>query len=53
MLSAYEFKFYFMTFYMISNEMMSNFYMLSPKMMNRVLAKTYGTSVVAMNRDAF
>ena len=53
MLSAYKPKFYFMVFYMIPNEMMSNFYMLSPRMMNRVLAKTYGTSVVAMNGDAF
>ena len=53
MLSAYEPKLYFIVFYMIPNEMMSNFYMLSPRMMNRVLAKTYGTSVVAMNGDAF
>ena len=53
MLSAYESKFYFMVFYMISNEMMSNFYMLSSRMMKWVLAKTYGTSVVAMNGDAF
>ena len=53
MLSAYEPKLYFMIFYMIPNEMMSNFYMLSPKMMNRVLTKTYGTSVVTMNGDAF
>ena len=53
MLSADESKLYFMTFYMISNEIVSDFYMLSPRMMNRVLAKTYGTSVVAMNGDAF
>ena len=53
MLSAYEPKLYFMIFYMILNEMMSNFYMLGPRMMNRVLAKTYGTSVVAINGDAF
>ena len=53
MLSAYEPKLYFMIFYMIPNEMMSNFYMLSPRMMNRVLAKTYGTSVIAMNENAF
>ena len=53
MLSAYESKLYFIVFYMIPNEMMSNFYMLSPRMMNRVLVKTYGTSVVAMNGDAF
>ena len=53
MISTYEPKFYFMVFYMIPNEMMSNFYMLSPRMMNRVLTKTYGTSVVAMNGDAF
>ena len=53
MLGAYEPKFYFMIFYMIPNEMMSDFYMLSPRMMNRVLAKTNGTSVVIMNGDAF
>ena len=53
MLSAYEPKLYFMIFYMIPNEMMSNFYMFSLRMMNRVLTKTYGTSVVAMNGDAF
>ena len=52
MLSAYELKFYFMTFYMISNEMMSDFYMLSSRMMNRVLTKTYSTSVIIMNEDA-
>ena len=52
MLSAYEPKFYFMILYMIPNEMMSNFYMLSPRMMNRVLAKTNGTSVITMNEDA-
>ena len=53
MLTAYEPKLYFMIFYMIPNEMMSNFYMLSPRMMNRVLAKTYGISVVAMNGNTF
>ena len=53
MLNAYELKFYFMTFYMISNKIMSDFYILSSRMMNRVLAKTYGTSVVIMNGDAF
>ena len=53
MLSTYEPKLYFMIFYMIPNEMMSDFYMLSPRMMNRILAKTNGTSVVTMNGDAF
>ena len=53
MLSAYEPKLYFMVFYMIPNEMMSEFYMLSPIMMNRVLAKTNGTSVITMNGDDF
>ena len=52
MLSTYEPKLYFMIFYMISNEMMSDFYMLSPRMMNRILTKTYGTSVITMNGDA-
>ena len=52
MLSAYKPKLYFMIFYMIPNEIMSNFYMLSPRMMNS-LAKTYGTNVVAMNGNAF
>ena len=52
MLSAYEPKLYFMIFYMIPNEMMSNFYMLSPRMMNWVLAKTNGTSVITMNRNS-
>ena len=52
MLSAYEPKLYFMIFYMIPNEMMSDFYMLSPRMMNRILTKTYGTSVITMNGDA-
>ena len=51
MLSAYEPKFYFMIFYMILDEMMSNFYMLSSRMMDRVLTKTYNTSVIAMNGD--
>ena len=40
-----------MTFYMISNEMMSNLYMLSSRMMNRALIKTDGTSVITMNGD--
>ena len=52
MLSAYEPKFYFVIFYMIPNKMMSNFYMLSPRMMNMVLTKTYGTSVITINGDA-
>ena len=52
MVSAYEFKFYFMTFYMISNEIMSDLYMLSSRMMNMVLIKTNGTSVVTMNGDS-
>ena len=52
MLSAYEPKLYFMIFYMIPNEMMSNFYMLSSRMMNRVLTKTYSTGVITMNGDA-
>ena len=52
MISAYESKFYFMAFYMISNEMMFDLYMLSFRMMNRVLTKTYDTSV-AMNGDTF
>ena len=51
MLSAYELKFYFMIFYMISNEMMSDFYMFSSRMMNRVLSKTDSTSVITMNGD--
>ena len=52
MISTNELKFYFITFYMISNEMMSDFYMLSSRMMNRVLTKTYGTSVITMNGNA-
>ena len=52
MLSAYEPKFYFIIFYMIPNEMMSDFYMLSSRMMNRVLTKTNGTSAITMNGDA-
>ena len=52
MLNAYELKFYFMTLYMISNEMMSDFYMLSSRMMNRVFTKTNGNSVITMNEDA-
>ena len=52
MLNTYEPKLYFIIFYMIPNEMMSDFYMLSPTMMNRVLAKTYGTSFITMNGDA-
>ena len=52
MLSAFEPKLYFMILYMIPNEMMSNFYMLSSRMMNRILTKTYGTSVIIMNGDA-
>ena len=53
MISAYELKFYFMAFYMISNEMMSDLYMLSSRMMNKVLTKTNSTSVIIMNGDAF
>ena len=53
MLNAYEPKLYFMIFYMIPNEMMSDSYMLSPRMMNKILTKTYGTSVITMNGDAF
>ena len=51
MVSANEPKFYILIFYMISNEMMSNFYMLSSRMMNWVLTKVDGTSVITMNRD--
>ena len=51
MISAYELKFYFMDFYMISNEIMSNIYMLSSRMMNRVLIKINGISVITMNGD--
>ena len=51
MISTYELKFYFLTFYMISIEMMSNLYMLSSKMMNRIFTKTDGTSVITMNGD--
>ena len=52
MLSAYEPKFYFMIFYMIPDKMMSDFYMLSSRMMNRVLTKINGTNVITMNEDA-
>ena len=52
MLSAYEPKLYFMVFYMVPNEMMSDFYTLSSRMINRVLTKTNGTSVIIMNGDA-
>ena len=52
MLSAYELKLYFMILYMIPNEMMPDFYMLSSRMMNKVLTKTYRTSVITMNGDA-
>ena len=51
MLNAYEPKFYFMIFYMIPDKMISDFYMLSSRMMDRVLTKTYGTSVITMNGD--
>ena len=51
-MSAYKLKFYFMTFYMISNEMMSDLYMLSSRMMNMILTKTNSTSVITMNGDA-
>ena len=40
-----------MVFYMISNGMVSNFYMLGSKMMNWVLTKVDGTSVITMNGD--
>ena len=52
MISAYELKFYFMTFYMISNEMIYELYMLSSRMMNRIFTKTDGTSVITTNGDA-
>ena len=52
MISAYKLKFYFMAFYMISNEMMPDLYMLSSRMMNWVLTKTNDTSVITMNEDA-
>ena len=52
MISANELKFYFMTFYMISNEMMSDLYMLSFRMMNRVLTETNGTSIITMNGNS-
>ena len=51
MINTYKLKFYFMAFYMISNEMMFDFYMLSSRMMNKVLTKTNGTSVITMNGD--
>ena len=51
MLSADEFKFYFLVFYMISNEMIPNLYMLSSRMMNWVLTEIDDTSVVTMNED--
>ena len=52
MISVYEFKFYFMAFYMISIEMMFDLYMLSFRMMNRILTKTNDTSVITMNENA-
>ena len=52
MVSAYEFEFYFITFYIISNEIMSDLYMLSSRMMNKVLTKTNGISVITMNGDS-
>ena len=52
MVSTNELKFYFMTFYMISNEMISDLYMFSSKMMNRIFTKTDGTSVITMNGDS-
>ena len=51
MISTYELKFYFMTFYMISNEMMSNLYMLGSRMMNWILTKVDDVSVITMNGD--
>ena len=52
MISAYELKLYFMAFYMISNEMMSDLYMLSSGMMNIIFTKTDGISVITMYGDA-
>ena len=52
MLCAYEPKFYFMSLYMIPNKMMSDFYMLSHRMLDRILTKTYDTNVITMNGDA-
>ena len=52
MVSADEFKFYFLVFYMISNEMMSDLYMLSSRMMNWVLIETNDTNVVTINGDS-
>ena len=51
MISAYELKFYFMAFYMISNEMMSDLYILSSRMMNRIFTKIDGISIITMNGD--
>ena len=36
---------------MISNEIVSNFYMLGSRMMNWVLTKVDGTGVITMNGD--
>ena len=36
---------------MISNEMMSNFYMLCPRVLNWIFGKVDGTSVITPNRD--
>ena len=52
MISADEFKFYFLNFYMISNKIVSDLYMVSSRMINWVLSKTDGTSVITMNEDA-
>ena len=52
MLSAYEPKLYIIVFYMIPNKMISDLYMLSSKMMNRIFTKNNGTSVITMNGDA-
>ena len=51
MVNANEPKFYILIFYMISDEMMFNFYMFGSWMMHRIFAKVNDTSVVTMNRD--
>ena len=49
MVSENETKFYILIFYMISNEMMPNFYMLCSRVMNKIFAKVNGTSIITMN----
>ena len=51
MVSANEPKFYILIFYVISNKIVSNFYMLDSRMMNWVLTKVDGISVITMNGD--